>query len=276
MKIGRWTKDAPWHILLILTAVLSLLPFLWMLATAFKPEQEIFAGGLNPLPTVPTWANFRFVMERVPLFRYFANTLLAAVLITGLKMVTSILAAYGFTRFRFRGREFVFYLCLVSIFVPVQVTMLPNYLLISHLGWLNSFAGLVIPQLADAMGIFLLRQSIRTVPVSLFEAARLDGAGHLAILRRVLLPAIKPAVVALAILFFINAWNEYYWPLLVLNDKSMYTLPLALQMFTSQEGGTAWGVMMAAASLTALPPLVVYLLTQRYVVDSFINSGLKG
>ncbi|MDN5362576.1 MAG: sn-glycerol 3-phosphate transport system permease protein [Moorella sp. (in: firmicutes)] len=270
------TKFPGWHFLLLLVAFISMLPLIWMLATAWKTPEQIFTASLNPWPNQATLANFTYVIGAVPLSRYIFNTFLIAVVVTAAKLVTSILAAYGFTQFTFRGRDTLFYLCLLSIFVPFTVTMMPNYLFMSRMGWLNTYTGVALPQMADALGIFLLRQSIRSIPPSLVEAARLDRVGHGRILGRVLLPAIKPSLIALGILFFINTWNEYFWPLLMINDKSMYTLPLALQMFTNLEGGTNWGAMMAAATLASLPPLVAYLLAQRYVMDTFVQSGLKG
>lgn len=270
------TKIPWWHFPLLLVVLGSLLPLIWMLATAWKTPEQVFNASLNPWPYPATAANFAYVMGAIPLVRYILNTFIIALIVTAAKLLTSILAAYGFTQFSFRGRETLFYLCLLSIFVPFTVTMMPNYLFMSRMGWLNTYTGVALPQMADALGIFLLRQSIRSVPPSLVEAARLDRVGHSRILGRVLLPVIKPSLIALGILFFINTWNEYFWPLLMINDKSMYTLPLALQMFTNLEGGTNWGAMMAAATLASLPPLVAYLLAQRYVMDTFVQSGLKG
>jgi len=269
-------KEAGWHLVILTIILLLVMPLIWMLATAFKTPEQIFASSLNPLPVPATWKNFSYVTQVVPLGRYIFNTFVIATIVTGGKLLTSLLAAYAFTQFSFRGRDILFYLVLMTMFVPFTVTMMPNYLLMSKLGLLNTYTGVVLPQLADALGIFLLRQSIRSVPASLLEAARLDKIGHWRILRKVLLPAIKPSIVALSMLFFINTWNEYFWPFLMINDKHMYTLPLALQMFTNVEGGTNWGAMMAVATLTSLPPLLAYLITQRYVVDTFIHSGLKG
>ncbi|MGB9662718.1 MAG: carbohydrate ABC transporter permease [Moorellaceae bacterium] len=267
----------PWSHFFLLAVVLgSLLPLIWMLSTAWKTPEQVFQDSLNLWPHPATASNFAYVMRAVPLARYILNTLVIAALVTAAKMFTSVLAAYGFTQFTFRGRETLFYLCLLSLFVPFTVTMVPNYLFVSRMGWLNTYTGVALPQMADALGIFLLRQSIRSLPASLVEAARLDRVGHSRILRCVLLPLIRPSLIALSILFFINTWNEYFWPLLILNNKNMYTLPLALQVFTNIEGGTNWGAMMAAATLASLPPLLAYLLAQRYVIDTFVQSGLKG
>lgn len=274
MKIR--TSEALGHLVLWAVLIGLFLPLIWMLATSLKAPEQIFSGDLNPLPRPATWRNYAGVIESLPFLRYTWNTFVIAAAVTLGKLLTSLLAAYGFTQFKFRGRDSLFYICLWAVFVPFTVTMMPNYLFLSKLGWLNTYAGAILPNLADGLGIFLLRQSLRSIPASLIEAARLDGIGHGKILFRIILPVIRPSLVALGILFFINSWNEYFWPLLVLNDKTMYTLPVALQAFTNLEGGTDWGMMMAAASLTSLPPLLAYLITQKQVVDTFVQSGIKG
>ena len=272
----RTSLKSSWHLLLLGAVFLSLFPLVWMSGAALKTQSQIFTEFLNPVPKPFTLENLFYVWNRIPVLRYFMNSLLVAATVTAAQVSTSLVAAYGFTQFRFPGRDFLFYFALATILVPVQVTMLPNYLLVADLGWLNTYQGLIVPQLANAFGIFLLRQAFRSVPASLIEAARVDGAGHWGVLRRVLIPSTRPSIVALSILTFINVWNEYFWPLLVGNDSRMLTLPLALQTFSNLEGGTSWGPMMAAALLTALPPLTAYLLAQRHVVESFLSTGLKG
>lgn len=270
------TKALGHHALLAVACLAALAPIAWMVGTAFKLPDEIFTRSVSPLPERPTWQHFLYVWQRVPLGRYLLNSLLVAVLVTAVQLTTAILAAYGFTQFRFPGRDPLFYGVVASMLVPVQVTMLPNYLLVAGLGWLDSFPGLMAPHLAEAMSIFLLRQAFRSVPASLIEAARLEGASHLQVIGRVFLPNLRPTLIALGILIFINTWNEYLWPLLIIKDKAMYTIPIALQLFVNEEGGVSWGPMMAAATLAALPPLLAYWVAQRYVVQTFLSSGIKG
>ena len=264
------------HLTLWIILIGLFLPLVWMISTSLKTPEQIFAGAINPLPMPATLRNYVSVIDSLPFLRYTWNTFFVASMVTVGKISTSLLAAYGFTQFQFKGRDGLFYFCLLAVFVPFTVTMMPNYLFLSKMGWLNTYAGAIMPNLADGLGIFLMRQSIRSVPASLVEAARLDGISHMTVLFRIIVPIIRPSLVALGILFFINSWNEYFWPLLVLNDKHMYTLPVALQAFTNLEGGTDWGLMMAAASLTSLPPLIAYLITQKQVVDTFVQSGIKG
>ncbi len=270
------TKLNMWHIFLLISTIIFLMPVIWMLISSLKPEADFFHSSISPFIHPPTFTNFVSVADTIPLVRYILNTFILAFFVTFLKLAISITAAYGFSRFEFKGKDLIFFLFVCTVFVPIQTTMIPNYLFVSKVGWLNTFPGLIIPQLADAMGIFLLRQTIRAIPNSIFESAIVDGASHIQILFKILLPIVKPTFVALGALFFINTWNEYYWPLLVTSNRSMYTMSLALQLFTSQEGGTQWGAMMAAATITALPPILIYAFFQKYIVSGFIKSNMKG
>ena len=165
---------------------------------------------------------------------------------------------------------------LLTFFIPITVLIMPNYLMMSKLGLLDTPYGVMLPGLVDGMGIFLMRQTMRGIPKPLLEAAILDGAKPFQVLSKVVVPLIKPSILAISILFFINSWNEYFWPLLILQDKSNLTLPLALQMFISAEGGSEWGVAMAVATLTSLPPLVLYIFCQKFIINTFMQSGVEG
>lgn len=265
-----------WHIPLLIAVILMLWPLVFLFSTSLKDMDQIFQSSLNPLPWPLTWNNYAVVLKSFPFAAYLWNTLFIAALVTAGKLLTSVLAAFAFVYYEFKGKETVFNLMLLTFFIPVTVITLPNYLLISKLGLLNTPWGVIIPQIADGMGIYLMRQTIRGVPKALIEAALLEGAGALGVLRRVILPLIRPAVIAVTIVFFINSWNEYFWPLLVLQDKANYTLPLALQMFISAEGGSEWGIAMAVAALTSLPPLLLYLFCQKHILSTFIQTGVKG
>lgn len=269
---GQWR----WHALLILVVAVQFWPLLFMLSTSFKSMDQIFQATLNPLPTPFVLNNYYYVLANHPLAQYVFNTFFIAAGVTLAKTATSLLAAFAFVYYDFPHKEKLFNLLLFTFFIPITVVMTPNYLLISKLGLLNTPWGVMLPQLADGMGIFLMRQTMRSIPVPLLEAARLDQAGPWTVLTKIIAPLIKPAVIAMSIIFFINSWNEYFWPLLVLQDKSNYTLPLALQMFISAEGGSEWGVAMAVAVLTSLPPLVLYGLCQRFILNTFMQSGVKG
>lgn len=265
-----------WHALLMLTVLVQLWPLVFMLSTSFKTMDQVFQSTLNPLPAPAVLDNYRHVLESLPLLQYIWNTFFIAGGVTVAKVVTSILAGFAFVYYEFPYKEKIFNLFLLTFFIPITVVIMPNYLLVAKLGLINTPWGVMLPQLADGMGIFLMRQTMRTIPRPLLEAARLDNATAWTVLTRIVIPLIKPAVIAISIVFFINSWNEYFWPLLVLSDKPAYTLPLALQMFISAEGGSAWGVAMAVATLTSLPPLVLYLVCQRFIINTFMLSGVKG
>jgi sn-glycerol 3-phosphate transport system permease protein len=264
------------HFLMIAAVAAALWPVLFMAVTSFKDLKQVFESTLTPFPHPPTWENYQYVLARFPIFRFMTNTAVIAVSVMIWKTVTSLAAGFAFVYYRFRGREYLFNAMLMTFFIPFTVLIMPNYLLISHMGLLNTPYGVILPDMADGMGILLMRQTMRGIPRSLFESAALDGASPFYILRRIVFPLIRPSVISVSILFFINAWNEYFWPLLVLKDKENYTLSLALQMFISAEGGSEWGVAMAVAVLTSLPPLILYLFCQKFILNTFMQSGVKG
>lgn len=265
-----------WHILFLLVILIELWPIAFMLSTSLKDMSGIFSATLNLIPSAPTLENYRTVLERFPFYTFVGNSLLIAVLETAFKLITSLLAGFAFVYYDFRHKETVFNLMLLTFFIPVTVLILPNYLIMSKLNLLNTPWGVVLPALADGMGIFLMRQTIRGIPRSLLEVAMLDRATALQTLTKVIIPLIRPSIIAISIIFFINSWNDYFWPMLILQDRESYTLPLALQMFISAEGGNDWGSAMAVASLTSFPPLILYIFCQRYILSTFLQSGVKG
>lgn len=274
MKIN-WRANWYWHLILLVAVFVCLWPLVFMLSTSFKNMDQIFQASLNPLPWPATLNNYFTVLKNFPFFTYINNTFFIAALVTLLKITTSIMAAFAFVYYEFKYKELVFNLMLLTFFIPITVMIMPNYLLLAKLDLLNNPWGVIITQMSDGMGIFLMRQSMRSIPKPLLEAAIMEGAGALQILSRIVLPLIKPSAIAVSIFFFINSWNEYFWPLLVLQDKAEYTLPLALQMFISAEGGSEWGIAMAVATLTSLPPLVLYFVCQRFILNTFMQSGVK-
>ena len=271
----RIDKEIKWHVLLCCALVLSLTPIVFALLSSFKELSEAYSNVFG-LPQHPTLSNYVQVFSRLPLVQITTNTFLIAMAVTIFKTVTSTLAAYSFVYFDFRGKNVLYFILISTIFIPFTVTMIPNYLTISQLGFRNNIIGVILPQLSDATGIFLIRQAMRTVPRSLIEAARLDQTGHLRILGNIVFPLVKSAVVSSGIMFFINSWNEYVWPVLILKDKANFTLPLALQLFISSEGGTDFTIAMAVSVITMIIPLVLYIIFQRYIITTFTSSGIKG
>ncbi len=275
MKINM-KKEIPCHILLIAAVVISLWPVVFMLSASLKELNQVFQSPLNPLPFPPTLENYQTVLSRFPIMQFVGNTFFIAFFVTLFKIITSLLAGFAFVYYRFKGREMLFNCMLMTFFIPVTVLIMPNYLFMSHLGLLNTPYGVILTELADGMGIFLMRQAMRSIPKALFESAVLEGAGPMCILRTIVFPLVRPSVIAVGIMFFINSWNEYFWPLLILKDKSQYTLSLALQMFISAEGGSEWGIAMAVAVLTSLPPLILYIFCQKFILNTFMQAGVKG
>ena len=275
-NLASWRDEWGYHLLLLIAVFLMLWPIVFMLSTSLKDLNQVFESTLNPLPFPPTFDNYTNVLENFPLLTYIWNTFYIAIIVTLSKALTSVLAAFGFVYYDFKYKETIFNGMLLTFFIPITVLIMPNYLLMAKLGLLDTPYGVMLPSLVDGMGVFLMRQTMRGIPKPLLEAAILDSATPWQILRQVVLPLIKPSVLAISILFFINSWNEYFWPLLILQDKSNLTLPLALQMFISAEGGSEWGIAMAVATLTSLPPLVLYGFCQKFIINTFMQSGVKG
>lgn len=260
------------HALMIGLCAAVIFPLYWMVVTSLRPVEFLYSTSL--LPGAVSLEHYAYVLEELPVWRLFTNTLSMATARTVLQLVTALLAAYAFARWRFPGDKFLFALFTFTWLVPQQVTMLPNYVLVSRLGWLNELAGLVVPTLVSTFAIILLFQQIKGFPRDLIDAARVDGGSSWMILWRVIVPNVRAALAALGILLFISAWNDYFWPLLVTNRLEYAVVQVALQRFFTQEGDL-WGPLMAASTLAALPIFAVYLLLQRQVIDSFVKSGLR-
>jgi len=273
MKISGNIK---YHIVLIAALFISLMPIIFAISTSFKELSEAYSNVLGIIPIKPTLDNYLRAFNGLPLGRIIYNTFIVAAVVTIFKIGTSLLAAYAFVYFKFPGKNILYFLLISTIFIPFTITMIPNYLLVAQMGLRNNIIGVILPQLSDATGIFLIRQAMRLIPTSLIEAAQLEQASHLQILSGIVLPLIRPAVISTSIMFFINAWNEYVWPVLILKDTSNYTLPLALQLFISSEGGTDFSMAMAVAVITMIIPLGLYLVFQRYIINTFTSSGIKG
>ncbi|WP_105317572.1 carbohydrate ABC transporter permease [Thermus tenuipuniceus] len=271
--MGRRRRLWPTYLLAGGYALLLLLPFLTLLSASLRPEADLYAPGL--LPPRPSLEAYQEALTRFPLGRFLLNSLLVSSLITLGVLTTSLLAAYALARLRFLGREALFGLAVALLLVPGEVTFLPLYLLVDRLGWLDSYLALTVPFLANPLGVFLLRQFLRTIPEDYFDAARIDGANHWQMLRHVALPLSAPALGALAALTFIGAWNMYLWPLVVTKSREMQTAQIAVNFILNEEVAR-WNVVAAAAILVLLPSLLAFLLAQRAFVRGIAMGGLKG
>ena len=272
------TKDRQigWHLFLVVVVFLLLMPIVFAISNSFKTMQEAFNTVFQVIPLHPTLENYRHVFDKLPFVKITLNTFLIASTVTIFKTITGLLAAYAFVYFRFKGKGFLYFIMLSTLFIPFTVTMIPNYLLISKIGLRDRIWGVALPQLADVLGIFLLRQAMRGIPLALIEAARMENIRHMKIMRDIVIPLVRPSIISTGIIFFINSWNEYVWAVLILKSKENYTLSLALQMYISAEGGTEFTIAMAVSVLTMLIPLVLYIIFQRYIINTFAASGLKG
>lgn len=259
---------------LLAGAAVMVFPVYWMLATSVRPRAEIFAPLAALLPRQASWDNFAAVAQRTRLFAWAWNSAfitVAAVLVT---VPANLLCGYTFAKFRFPGRNVVFFAILGALMVPIQVILVPEFMIVSWLGLLNSPWGVILPRAAEAFGIFMVRQFMVGIPDDLIEAARLDGAGELRIFLRIVLPLSKPIIAVLVIFTAMWRWNDFAWPLVVLTDQAQYTLPLGLNLLRG-EVNPEWGQVMAMALLTLLPMMAVFLAFQRFLVQGIASTGLK-
>jgi multiple sugar transport system permease protein len=261
-------------LLLVAGAFVVLLPFFYMIATSLETTTQI--GALTPqfVPSPIEWVNYQQVWQQLPVGRFFINSLVVAGSITAGQVITASLAAYAFARLRFRGRDALFTVYLATLIIPFQVTLIPNYILVHYLGWHNTYQGLILPFISSVFSTFLLRQFFMTMPVDLEEAALLDGAGHFTIYARIVMPLARPALAAVVIFAFLGSWNNFLWPLVVVDTEALKTLPLGIVEFQSEY--TVWNLLMAGASLSLIPVLIVYLLAQRWIVEGIALTGQGG
>lgn len=265
------------YTVMILIAAIVVIPILWMLSTSFKPKSEWFLPDIYWIPRTFTWANYQKILDNpsLPMVRWFANSVFVSTAITTIVLVVDSLAGYAYARMKFRGQNAIFGMLLVTMFLPGVMFLIPNFLTVNSLGWLNSYAGVIAPATAGVFGVFFMRQFFLSLPQELEEAAFIDGATRLQTFRLIALPLAKPALATLGIITFLASWNDFLWPLLILKDRTLLTLPPGLSMlqgaYTSE-----YGQMMAGAVITAVPVLLLYVLLQRYIVESVQTTGLKG
>jgi len=265
-------NSAAGHLMMVLLSLACLFPVYWMVVTSLRPANAIFETSL--WPSAMSLDNYAYALNAIPIVRMLANTLLISAVVTVVQLFTGLLAAYAFARWRFPFDKLVYSAVALTWLVPFQVVMIPNYLLVAHMGLLDSITALILPHFASALAILLLAQSMRSFPKEVIEAARMDGAGNWRILWEVMMPNLRGTIASLAILIFISTWNEYFWPLLLSRTPENSVIQIGIQMFMTAEG-TAWGPLMAASTMASLPILIVYIVLQRQVVQSFMKSGIR-
>ncbi len=272
------TKGALWvHIALFTVGAIVAMPIIVAVFTSFTPLSSILADSNSIWKGDWTFDNYVTAWTATPFARFMINSFIQTGIITFAQVLFSILAAYAFAMFEFRGRNIMFAFVLGSLMIPFELTFIPNFVTISNLGWANTYQGLVVPFLASAFGVFMLRQFFMTIPRDLYEAARIDGASDWYYLWHVMVPLAKGGISAFTIFSFLGAWNQYLWPLVITNDESMRTAQIGIRFFlVNQERATDWGAIMAGATIVMMPTLLVFLVAQRQLVKGIAMSGLKG
>jgi putative chitobiose transport system permease protein len=264
------------YFLMLLVTIISIIPFIWLLSTALKSSGEnIFSMPPKFIPENPTLSNFIKVFKTIPMFQYYINSCIVVAFCVVFNLVLAITAAYPLARMKFKAKEFIFFAILSTMMIPIQLTMIPNFVTIVHLGLKNTLAAVILPNAVTAFGVFLIRQAMITVPISLEESAFMDGASSFTVLRYIVVPIIKPTLSALAIFTFINMWSDFLWPLLVIDSQKLYTVPLGVQKlqgtFTND-----WRLVASGALLAIIPVLIFFIFNQKNFIDEGIASAVKG
>lgn len=267
-------------------AIAMVLPFVWLVSSSLKGTEDILSLPPEWIPSDPQWQNYGALFEdealdrgpfgvTVPLLAAYLNSLVVTISVTLAQLLTSSAAAFAFARLRFPGRDPLFLGYLATMMIPAQVTIIPVFILLRQLGWLDSYQALIVPFVTSAYGVFLLRQYFLTIPSELVDAAVLDGCSHLGVFWHVFLPLARPALATLAVLAFLATWNDFMWPLIVISSPEKMTLPVMLNHFMGQYG-TQWTRLLPATVVALVPVIVVYFVGQRYITRGFVMSGIKG
>jgi len=263
------------HLVLIIGVVIMIIPFVWMVTTSLKQDWEVFTPQMQWLPETPIWRNYVEAWETAPFGRYYANTVFVATMVVLGQLIICSMAAYAFARLRFPGRDVLFVGVIGTMMLPGTIMLVPSYLILHWLNWIDTYYALVVPSLFNAFGIFLMRQFFLTIPRELDDAAVIDGASRFGILWRVYVPLSKPALATIGIFTFMGQWNSFIWPLIVTNSEEMRVITTGISMFKDQYN-TNWTLMMAASTTATVPLLIVFLFAQRWFIEGITLTGLKG
>ncbi len=266
------------YILLLIGTVAVIFPFIWMISTSLKDLKEVFVFPPKWIPDTLHWNNFVEVWQKNNFLRYFLNSLIVSIVTMFGQLAISSLAAYAFARIEFKGKNFLFMMVLGTTMIPAEILLIPNYVIISRLHWIDTYQALIVPSLGYALGIFMLRQHFMTFPKDLEDAATMDGCGRFRFFTHILLPNSKTTLAVVAVFSFINSWNAYIWPLLVTQDENMRTVQVALAAFKdaqSSGANTNWPLLMAASTIVLIPVLLIYMFCQRWIIEGRMTSGMK-
>lgn len=275
----RWLRRGPLrmlpaHIALLIAAVIFAYPLLWMIVSSFKQEAQIFS--LTLWTSHPTLANYRLALKSIPLIRQFVNSIVVAGCFTVGALLLCSAAGFAFAKLSFPGKRGLFLILVSTMMVPNFMTLLPAFLIMSDLGWVNTYQSVILPGIASAFGIFFMRQYMASIPDELLDAARIDGAGLFTVFWRIALPLSWPAIGSLGILLFVAQWNNYLWPLVMLRTSSMQTVVLGVAALPSSNFSTPWGAVLAGASVAVVPLLIIFLVFQKRIIAGVMGGALKG
>jgi ABC-type glycerol-3-phosphate transport system permease component len=268
-------RRMPLYLVLALGAVVTTLPFVWMVTTAFKSLPEAVSTTLTLFPVQWQWHNFVDTFQAAPFGRYFFNSFFVGLTVTAAVILTSLMAGYAFARLDFSGKNVLFGLVLATMMVPFEVTLIPNFVLIRKLGWYNTYPALIVPWCANAFSIFLMRQAFLGLPGDYFDAAKVDGCGHLRFLARIAAPLVKPVIVTVGLFAFLGSYNSLLWPLVVTSEDTMRVVQVGLTVFSGAEG-VRLHLLMCASTIVILPTVALYFAAQRYFLEGSLGSGIKG
>lgn len=260
---------------MLAAVLLVVVPLFWIAVTSFKERPDIFTRPAQYWPSPATTENYQTVFGDIPFADYFRNSFIITLVVSAIKIVLGVLSAYALSLLRFPGRTILFVIIIAALMVPNQITVISNYALVAQLGWRNTYQGIIIPLAGTAFGTFLMRNQFLSLPGEIIEAARLDGAGPMKLLRRVVLPMSWPTLAAFSLITVVNEWNEYLWPFLMSDDERTATLPIGLTFLQNNDGGTNWGPVMAGTLLTMLPILVLFLLLQKQMIKGLTAGAVK-
>lgn len=263
------------HLILIVAAVVLMFPFVWMLSGSFKDNLEVVRMPPNLIPDTFKFSNYVEITKYFPIYRFLGNSVGVSLVTTAAQIVVCAMAAFVFAKIPFRGRETLFVLYLITMMIPMQVTMTPLFIVFQKLHLTNTYLGLILPGIFSAYGTFLLRQHIMTIPDPLIEAARMDGASYLRVFVSIILPLSKPALATLAIFAFMASWNNFLWPLIITSDKELMTLPIGLSKLQGR-WATEWNILMAGNVISFIPIFIVFLFASKYFIKGMTMSGVKG
>ncbi|MBI3957984.1 MAG: carbohydrate ABC transporter permease [Chloroflexi bacterium] len=274
--VTRGLRNVLLYAVVIVGLLVFCIPVYYMATTSIKAEAEVFAIPVHWIPHEFKPQNYPEAFAAAPFARYFYNSTVVAIAVVFSTLFFSALAGYGFAKFSFPGKTLFFLFVLSTLMIPFQILLIPLYVLVYHLGWTNNYAGLIIPGALTAFGVFLMRQFCLTLPDELLDAARIDGCSEPGIFWRIVLPLLKPPLASLAIITFLGSWNNFLWPLIVVNKGSLFTLPVGMTVFTQPMRAPYWTYIMAVSTVSTVPVVVVFLALQKYFIQGVVLSGMKG